>query len=224
MSGPKLTYQHFCPAARTLETIGEKWSLLIVRDLLAGPRRFADLRRSLAAITAKWLSLRLRELEEAGIVEREATSQREVWYRLTPKGEALAPIVEELIVWGVEYALRPALPGEAINPERATAAFVTYLNRRRVRLAQPVTWVVRFSGARSITIRFDGEKWSGQTGEASADVAIDTTPEAWVAFLVGSPAERRHWLSEARVEGTAERIEECARTLGRPESVTPATR
>ena len=53
-------YRHFCPAARALEVVGEKWSLLIVRDLLAGPRRFSDLRRSLTAITAKWLSARLR--------------------------------------------------------------------------------------------------------------------------------------------------------------------
>ena len=53
MSGPKIAYQRFCPAARALEVIGEKWSLLIVRDLLGGPRRFSDLRRSLAAITPK---------------------------------------------------------------------------------------------------------------------------------------------------------------------------
>src|SRR5437667_8853153 len=93
----RIGYQHFCPAARALEVIGEKWSLLIVRDLLAGPRRFNDLGRTLTAITPKWLSLRLREMEEAGIVAREATHPREVWYRLTPKGQALAPVVEELV-------------------------------------------------------------------------------------------------------------------------------
>src|SRR6266581_9124356 len=92
-------YQHFCPAARALETIGERWSLLIVRDLLAGPRRFSDLRRSLTAITPKWLSARLRALEEDGIVAREAASRREVWYRLTPRGQALAPVIDALLVW-----------------------------------------------------------------------------------------------------------------------------
>lgn len=223
MSGPKLTYQHFCPAARALEVIGEKWSLLIVRDLLAGPRRFSDLRRSLAAITAKWLSARLRELEEAGIVAREAAGQREVWYRLTPKGEALAPIVDELVVWGIEYALRRPRPGEAIHPIRATGAFVTYLNRRGVRVAHPVSWVVRFSGAHSCTIRFDGERWSRAPGEQPAEVVIDTTTEDWATFLTGTPAERRRWLAQARVEGTPEKIEECARTLGRPESVASET-
>src|ERR1700730_10407746 len=100
MAKTKIGYQHFCPAARALEIIGEKWSLLIVRDLLAGPRRFSDLRRSLASITPRWLSLRLRELEEAGVVAREAAGALDVGYRLPPKGEALAPVLGELMVWG----------------------------------------------------------------------------------------------------------------------------
>ena len=75
----KIGYQHFCPAARALEMIGEKWSLLIVRDLLAGPRRFSDLRRSLTAITPKWLSARLRALEGDGVVERAEDAWRSEW-------------------------------------------------------------------------------------------------------------------------------------------------
>src|SRR5213594_3884119 len=107
----KRRYHHFCPAARALETIGEKWSLLVVRDLLAGPRRFSDLRRSLTAITPKWLSARLRTLEVQGIIEREAANQREVWYRLTPKGQALAPVIDALLVWGLDHAVGPPRPG-----------------------------------------------------------------------------------------------------------------
>src|SRR4029450_3623074 len=60
------SYNHFCPAARALEVIGGKWSILIVRDLLGGPRRFSDLRRTLADITSKWLSARLPALERGG--------------------------------------------------------------------------------------------------------------------------------------------------------------
>src|SRR5690349_23336539 len=105
-------YQHFCPAARALETIGERWSLLIVRDLLAGPRRFSDLRRSLTAITPKWLSARLRALEADGVVEREAAGAREVWYRLTPKGQALEHVFDALLVWGLDHAVGRPRPGE----------------------------------------------------------------------------------------------------------------
>jgi DNA-binding HxlR family transcriptional regulator len=94
LSRLKRRYQNFCPAARALETIGEKWSLLIVRDLLGGPRRFSDLRRSVATITPKWLSARLRALEADGIVTREVAGEREVWYHLTPKGQALESVFD----------------------------------------------------------------------------------------------------------------------------------
>jgi DNA-binding HxlR family transcriptional regulator len=215
MTGSRNTYQHFCPAARALEVVGEKWSLLIVRDLLGGPRRFGELRRSLTAITPKWLSQRLRELEQAGIVEREAAGQREVWYRLTPKGQALAPVIDELVVWGMEHAVEAVRPGEAIHPGRATATFVTYLNRRGVRPAHPVAWVVRFTDGRGYTIRFDGVRWSRQRGEEPADVVVETSPEAWVGFLTGSPEDRQRWLAGTHVEGPPDRIEEFMRTLGR---------
>src|SRR5215470_1302307 len=169
----KRRYQHFCPAARALEAIGEKWSLLIVRDLLAGPRRFSDLRRSLAAITPKWLSARLRALEADGVVEREARGQREVWYRLTPKGQALEPVFDALLVWGLDHAVGRPRPGEAIHAGRAIDAMRRYLERRAMRPSRPVAWALRF-GDRAYTICFDGERWSRQRGEADADVVIET--------------------------------------------------
>jgi DNA-binding HxlR family transcriptional regulator len=210
MTRPKSGYQHFCPAARALEVIGEKWSLLVVRDLLAGPRRFADLRRSLSAITPKWLSARLRALEAEGIVEREAASPREVWYRLTPKGQALAPVIDALLVWGIDHALGPPRPGEAMHPGRAMDGVVRYLERRGARLTRPAAWVVRLAGEQSYTIRFDGERWSRQRGEAAADVVVETSPDGWVRFLAAGRDGRRRWLDESRAQGTAERIEELA--------------
>src|SRR2546428_12790380 len=127
----KGSYQHFCPGARALETIGEKWSLLVVRALLAGPRRFSDLRRSLAAITPRWLSARLRALESDGIVTREVAGEREVWYRLTPKGQALEPVFDALLVWGMGHALGPPRGGEAILPGPAVGASVRSLAHQR---------------------------------------------------------------------------------------------
>jgi len=206
----KTGYRHFCPAARALEVVGEKWSLLIVRDLLAGPRRFSDLRRSLTAITPKWLSARLRALEGDGIVEREAASPREVWYRLTPKGQALAPVIDALLVWGIDHALGRPRRGEAIHPGRAMDGVVRYLASRRVSPARPVTWVVRWPDDRSYAIRFDGERWSRQRGEAEADVVVETSPEGWVKFLGADGEGRRRWLEKSRVKGTARRIEELA--------------
>ena len=82
--------QHYCPVAQTLERLGDRWSWLIVRDLMRGPQRFTDLQRYLAGITPKRLTVNLRALESEGIVEREREpGRREVWYRLTAKGQGL---------------------------------------------------------------------------------------------------------------------------------------
>src|SRR5262245_57943206 len=90
-------YPHTCVAARALEEVGERWSLLVVRDLLLGPRRFTDLARSLGGITPTRLTARLRSLEAAGIVVRAPpTAGREVWYRLTEAGRDLAPVLRAL--------------------------------------------------------------------------------------------------------------------------------
>jgi DNA-binding HxlR family transcriptional regulator len=213
-------YRHFCPAARALEVIGEKWSLLVVRDLLAGPRRFSDLRRSLTAITAKWLIARLRALEEDGIVAREPAGRREVWYRRTPKGEALAPVIDALLVWGIDHALGRPRPGEAIHPGRTLDGVLRYLERRAARPARPVAWAVRFGGDRSYTIRFDGKRWSRERGEADADVVVETSPEGWVRFLAADRVGRRRWLDRSRVKGTRARIEELASAFGRGPAAT----
>jgi hypothetical protein len=140
-----------------------------------------------------------------------------VWYRLTAKGRALAPVIDDLVLWGIEYAADAPRPGEAIHPGRATDAFLTYLNRRGVRAAQPIVWVVRFPDERSYTIRFDEGRWTCRRGEGPADVVVETTPEAWVRFLTGAPEERRRLLAETRVEGTPDQIEAFAQTLGRQE-------
>ena len=210
----KRSYQHFCPAARALETIGERWSLLIVRDLLAGPRRFSDLRRSLAAITPKWLSTRLRALDGDGIVTREVAGEREVWYRLTPKGQALEPVFDALLVWGMDHALGPPRRGEAIHPGRAVDATVRYLARRRMRGARRMAWLFRFGDDRSYTIRFDGTRWIRQRGEAAADVVVQTTPEEWVKFLSTDVEGRRRWLRKRRATGTRQRLDELATAFG----------
>jgi len=214
MAKGKGGYQHFCPAARALEVVGEKWSLLIVRDLLAGPRRFSELRRTLTAITPKWLSARLRALEAEGVLRREAAGEREIWYRLTPKGQALAPVIDALLVWGVEHALGRPRPGEAIHPGRAVDAVVRYLERRRARSARPSAWTVRFGEDKSYTIRFDGERWSRQRGESASDVVVDTTPERWVKFLAADRDGRRRWLDTSRVKGTPKRLDELVAAFG----------
>jgi DNA-binding HxlR family transcriptional regulator len=99
------TYEtQVCSAARALETVGERWTLLIVRDALLGVRRFEDFQRSLG-IARNVLTDRLGRLVEAGVLERRAYSERPPRdeYRLTDKGRDLWPVVHALVTWGDRY-------------------------------------------------------------------------------------------------------------------------
>jgi DNA-binding HxlR family transcriptional regulator len=97
----------YCPIARTLEVVGERWTLLILRDLvLDGPRKFQDLEQSLSGISPNTLSARLKTLEDSGIVERRFYSDHppRAEYILTPKGRELRPILKTLKRWGERYS------------------------------------------------------------------------------------------------------------------------
>jgi DNA-binding HxlR family transcriptional regulator len=91
-----------CPVCRTAEIVCGKWTLLIIRDLAEGSSRFCELERSLEGISPRTLSLRLRALEEEGIVERHTFPEvpPRVEYALTEKGEALVPLVEDMRRYG----------------------------------------------------------------------------------------------------------------------------
>ena len=100
-----------CPVARTLDIIGERWTLLILRDLmLHGPRKFQDFQRNFVGISPNTLSARLKTLEDAGVVERRFYEWRppRAEYVLTEKGKALSPVLRGLREWGEKYAPRPA--------------------------------------------------------------------------------------------------------------------
>ena len=203
--------QHFCPVAQALERLGDRWSFLIVRDLIRGPKRFTDLQRFLAGITPKRLTVSLRTLESEGIVEREhEPGRREVWYRLTAKGQGLVPVIEALRRWSIEYNLRQPLPGEKVYPEHMMGMVSFSLNQRGVRLPQPVTWTLGFGATSVFTLRFDGDQWSAQpTDIPDADVRIETTPETWAALVLSrSREERQRLLSAMRIRGEQARVNE----------------
>jgi DNA-binding HxlR family transcriptional regulator len=102
------SYQQFCGVARALDVVGERWTLLVVRNLLLGPRRYSDLLAELPGITTNLLAKRLRDLEAAGLIGRrvERPSGAAV-YELTERGEALDPVVMELGRWGFPLLDKP---------------------------------------------------------------------------------------------------------------------
>jgi DNA-binding HxlR family transcriptional regulator len=99
-------YDMRCPIARTLDIIGERWTILLLRDLVvSGPRKFQDFERSLAGISPNTLSARLKRLEDAGIVERRFYEQHppRAEYVLTEKGNDLRPVLRALLNWGQHH-------------------------------------------------------------------------------------------------------------------------
>ena len=104
---PRSYGQKTCPVARALDIIGERWTPLILRDLiLRGPRRYQDLLESLAGIAPNTLSARLKDLEDNGLVERKLYNERppRLEYHLTGKGRSLAPVLRALRDWGQQNA------------------------------------------------------------------------------------------------------------------------
>ncbi|HUL66564.1 MAG TPA: helix-turn-helix domain-containing protein [Burkholderiaceae bacterium] len=96
-----------CPVARTLDLIGERWTILLLRDLLRhGPRKFQDFEASLPGVAPNTLSARLKSLEENGLVRRELYNERppRLEYVLTEKGRSLGPVVKAMRDWGAKHA------------------------------------------------------------------------------------------------------------------------
>jgi DNA-binding HxlR family transcriptional regulator len=105
------TYAQYCPIVRAVEVIGERWTLLIVREMLVGATRFNELARGLPGLSRGLLSRRLRQMEAAGLLER-----REDGYVLTAAGEDLRPLVFGLAEWGARHAFGNPRP-EELDPE-----------------------------------------------------------------------------------------------------------
>lgn len=186
------TYGHVCPLARALETLGDRWTLLVVRDLLSGPKRFTDLMARLGGITPKTLTQRLRELADTGLVEADhQAGRRETWYRLTPAGLELSPAVEALSGWGLKHAWRPPRPGEQVHVEHLLRA-ATQLANGTGKGHEPALWHLRFTDDTDYAVQSDGHKWTVTTTPPSRtpDLTVTATTGAWIQFVSDPTTDR----------------------------------
>ncbi len=94
-----------CPVETTLTLIGDKWKVLILRDLLPGTKRFGELKKSIGSVSQKVLTSQLRDMEESGLLTRTVYAEvpPRVEYSLTPLGQSLRPILDAMGSWGEEY-------------------------------------------------------------------------------------------------------------------------
>ena len=201
------TYDHFCLTARALERVGDRWSLLVIRDLLTGPKRFTDLTGRLGGITPKTLSQRLRELEDTGILtaDREP-GRREVWYRLTPAGADLGPVIEGLNRWGLRHAWRRPKAGEQVHAEHLLRSAVLAID---LPAGEPARWHFRLDGGDYLA-EGDHHGWTltANAPAAPADVTITATTHDLAAFIFGGPDRG------IQITGEAGQVERFRRLIG----------
>lgn len=123
------SYGQFCPVAQAAEVLTERWTLLVLRELLMGSTRFNELQRGVPRMSSSLLSKRLREMERSGLLTREPLKgERGHAYHLTPAGEALGPLVVSLGNWSREWLKRE------ISEEEADPALLMWDVRRSVQL------------------------------------------------------------------------------------------
>lgn len=187
-------YAQFCPLARATEILGQRWTVLIIRELLCGPQRFADLRRRLPGVSPSVLTERLESLEENGVVEK-----REVGpptparlYALTDHGAALRPILLSLTRWGLRWLL-PMVEGDHIEPDWVRLGVEAFA-ARCASPARRFELIAEQDGAQSF-VRIEGGPDGTRLVEddAAVDATVRASPQTLMGLMTGflPPPEAR---------------------------------
>src|SRR4051794_149890 len=196
----KRTYGDRCGIARALDVVGDRWALLVVRELLLGPKRFTDLRAGLPNLGPDILSQRLRDLEEAGVVTRgtlppPAASRV---YELTERGRELEPILLGLGRWGSREDFPP---DSELGPDAAVLALKTMFNPARARDFE-ATYELRF-GDHVFRLRVADGVFEAARGPADQpDVVVNTDPGTLTELLWrGRPLQEARDAGDVVVSG-----------------------
>ena len=195
------TYNQFCGLARALDVVGERWTLLIVRNLLLGPLRYSDLLRGLPGITTNLLAKRLREMEDAELIERIEGPGMGSAYRLTAHGAALEPAVHALGGWGWKYMSSPK------KGEHRSFDFLMVALRRRYRAGAHVRAEIVADGAPYRVVLTGGHAEIARGDVASPDVRL-RGPGASLARLFLDVSVGKSLPADVGVEGSQEALAE----------------
>lgn len=205
----KRSYQQFCGIARALDLVGERWTLLIARDLLLGPRRYADLLEGLPGITTNLLALRLKELTKNGIVQKRALGRGAFAYELTELGRELEPVLMALGRFGFRFMAAPK------KGDKLDVGWALLSSKRRYTGKAEVTVELGF-GERRFQVR--AKRDYVDVREATpweAEATIDTAPEVFRALLHGgASAEAMEQSGKLRVAGSRDAWRRYQRAFG----------
>lgn len=166
-------YGQYCGVTRGLEIVGERWALLIVRDLLVGPRRYGELAAGLPRIPSNILAARLKELQAAGVLRR-APHSRVIVYELTAYGRELEPVVLALGAWGFK-AIGDPREAQIVTPDSMTITLRTAFRSEIAADLPGTAYAARF-GPAGLLIRVDGSTLDVTRGDGPADLAFTAGP------------------------------------------------
>jgi DNA-binding HxlR family transcriptional regulator len=204
-------YGQYGGVARAVELVGERWALLIVRDLLVGPRRYGELAAGLPRIPTNILATRLKELQAAGIIRRAPRSSIFI-YELTPYGRELEPIVLGLAAWGLS-ALDDPREEQVITPDSMTIDLRSAF-RSNVALELPPTAYAAHLGADELLIQVDGPRLEVNRGAGQADLSFAAGPV--IHRLISGELDARRAIATGAIEvlgGRHELLDRFARTF-----------
>lgn len=189
-------YRLLCPIARALDRIGDRWTLLILRDLHAGPARFSELREGLSGIATNLLTDRLRQLATDGLIEQAEGAHGVAVYRLTDLGQRTRAILFELALFGGRFAPdeAPRKPGNL----RTVAVTLSSAAQRVVRPDDNVTAVIRIDGEPYTLTARDGRVTMVAGDTDTPDVIVDTSYEPLLAVADGALAREAFLRDHAR--------------------------
>jgi DNA-binding HxlR family transcriptional regulator len=188
------SYDEYCAIAKSLDVVGDRWTLLIVRELaLRGACRYTDLRNGLPGIASNLLAERLRELDHAGVIAREDAPPpiATTIFRLTPRGEQLRPVLENLVRWGLPL-MTEQKPGDTVRSHWLAWAIELMLTDRQPD-ATPVTVELQ-TGDQPIVIETRDGTIHTRVGPAdSADATLAGPPGPILGLLLGllQPADAK---------------------------------
>lgn len=213
------SYGQYCGVTTAVELIGERWALLIVRDLLVGPRRYTDLKQGLPRIPTNILSTRLKELQEGGVVRRVPLHNCGLVYELTDYGRALEPVILALGRWGFQTMGDPG-EGDIVTPDSLTMALRTAFQAGAAADAEyevhvgDVALRASVRDGRLSVARVGGAQRRDEGSEAEADAVIVAGPG--IRRLISgelTPAEALEQDVLAVVRGDVSVLDEFARTF-----------
>jgi DNA-binding HxlR family transcriptional regulator len=183
------TYNQHCGIAHALDLVGERWAVLVIRELVLGPRRFTDLQDGLPGIATNVLSQRLRQLEQGGIVARRRLPPPAASsvYELTPYGEELVPILLDLGRWAAR-SMGPPSPDRTMQGRWFAVAMTAYFTPEAAAGLEAAV-AIDFGDAQ-FTLRFDDGTLTIDHGlDRDPDLTITADPQTLVTYLSGLPVE-----------------------------------